>query len=63
MDALIHLTISLIIFGVIWWLVDLLPLPSPIAEIVRILFVVMFIMIILAAVGILPERFMPRLTM
>ncbi len=61
MDALIHLTIYLIIFGVIWWLVDMLPLPSPVAQIVRLLFLIMLIMIILVAFGVLPERYLPRL--
>ncbi len=61
MDTIIHLIIYLVIFGLIWWVVGMLPLPAPVAQIVRILFVIMLICIILAAVGILPPRFLPRL--
>ena len=37
----------------------MLPLPAPIAQIVRVLFLVLLILIILSAVGILPGGYLP----
>ena len=36
MKIIINLIVYLIVFGLIWWKVSLLPLPSPIAQIVRV---------------------------
>lgn len=61
MDIIINLIIYLVVFGLIWWAVGMLPLPSPVAQIVRVLFIIMLIVIILTAVGILPGGYLPRL--
>ncbi|MES2127000.1 MAG: Thivi_2564 family membrane protein [Pseudomonadota bacterium] len=61
MNVLIDLTIYLVVFGLIWWLVSLLPLPHPVGVIVQVLFTIMLICIILAAFGILPGNFLPKL--
>lgn len=52
-DVLIHLVVLLLIIGVIWWAVEtilpLIPLPAPIATIVRVLLVVIFAILIIYA--------------
>ncbi len=61
MDIMISLVVYLVVFGLIWWLVSLLPLPAPVAQIVQVLFILMLIVIILSAVGILPGGYLPRI--
>ncbi len=61
MNVMISLVVYLVVFGLIWWLVSLLPLPGPVAQIVRVLFIVMLIVIILSAVGILPGGYLPHI--
>lgn len=60
MEPIVNLIIYLVIFGLIWWLVSLLPLPSPVAQIVRVLFIILLILIVLSAFGILPAGILPR---
>ncbi len=60
--ALINLIVYLVVFGLIWWLVGMLPLPSPVAQIVRVCFIILLILIVLAAFGIVPAHYLPRLT-
>lgn len=61
MVMLINLIVYLVVFGLIWWLVGMLPLPSPVAQIVRVLFIILLIYIILAAFGILPGGYLPSI--
>ncbi len=61
MDSIINLIIYLVVFGLIWWLVSLLPLPAPVAQIVRVLFIIILILIVLGAFGFLPISYLPRL--
>jgi hypothetical protein len=63
MNVLISLIVYLVIFGLIWWLVSLLPLPSPIAQIVRVLFIILLILIVLSVFGIIPRSYLPRLNL
>ncbi len=63
MDLIINLTVYLVIFGLIWWLVSMLPLPAPVAQIVRVLFIIMLILIILSVFGIVPGGYLPRLNL
>lgn len=60
MDNIVNLIVYLIVFGLIWWAVGMLPLPAPVAQIVRVLFIILLIMIILAAFGIIPGNYLPR---
>ena len=59
MNIIINLIVYLIVFGLIWWVVNLLPLPAPIGQIVRVLFIILLILIILSAVGIIPGHYLP----
>jgi len=61
MDVIISLIAYLVVFGLIWWLVSMLPLPAPVAQIVRVLFIVLLILIILSFAGVLPNGYLPRL--
>ena len=58
---IVNLITTLVVFGLIWWLVGMLPLPSPVAQIVRVLFIIMLILIVLSAFGILPGGYLPQL--
>ena len=48
--VLIQLIIVLLVCGVIWWAIEqllpLVPLPSPIAQIIRVLLVVLLVLIV-----------------
>jgi hypothetical protein len=61
MDAIVSLIVYLVVFGLIWWLVGMLPLPAPVGQIVRVLFIILLIGIILAAFGIVPGLHLPRI--
>jgi len=61
MDIIINLIVYLVVLGLFWWLVSLLPLPSPVAQIVRVLFIILMIYIVLSAFGILPSSYFPTL--
>jgi hypothetical protein len=61
MNVIINLIAYLVVFGLIWWLVSLLPLPSPVGKIVQILFIILLIIIILAFAGVIPNTQLPTL--
>ena len=63
MGILINLIVYLVIFGLIWWLVSLLPLPAPVGQIVRILFIILLILIVLSVFGIIPGGYLPKLNL
>lgn len=63
MDAIINLVVYLVVFGLIWWLISLLPLPAPVAQVVRVLFIIMLILIVLSVFGILPGNHLPRINL
>lgn len=48
---IVSLIVTLIVLGLIWWLVDMLPIPSPIANIIRGLFLILAVVIVLNAFG------------
>ena len=57
MHLIISLIVYLVVVGLIWWLVRLLPLPAPVASIVNVLFIV----IVLASFNIIPHSYLPTL--
>jgi hypothetical protein len=61
MATIMSLIVYLVIFGLIWWLVSLLPLPAPVAQIVRVLFIILLILIVLSVFGVIPGNYLPRL--
>ena len=61
MNVLISLIIYLVVFGLIWWLISMLPLPAPVAQVVRVLFIILLILIVLSVFGIIPGSYLPRL--
>lgn len=61
MDPIINLIVYLVVFGLIWWLVSLLPLPGPVAQVVRVLFIIMLIIIVLSVFNVIPGNYLPRL--
>jgi hypothetical protein len=63
MYFIVNLIAYLVIFGLIWWLVAMLPLPAPIAQIVRVLFTLLLIIIILSVFNVIPGHYLPRLNL
>ena len=59
MNVIINLIVYLVIFGLIWWAVGMLPLPSPVGQIVRVLFIIALILIILSVTGIISGNYLP----
>ncbi|HEY6529114.1 MAG TPA: Thivi_2564 family membrane protein [Cellvibrionaceae bacterium] len=62
MNMIINLIAYLVVFGLIWWLISLLPLPAPVGRIVQILFIILLILIVLSFVGIIPAGYLPRIS-
>jgi hypothetical protein len=56
---IISLIVTLIVLGLVWWLVKLLPLPQPIGSIVQVLFIILAIVVVLSAFGIIPNFGIP----
>lgn len=52
---LITLIVYLIVLGLIYWLVSLIPLPSPFGQIVRVLFILVAVVAVLSAFGVMPR--------
>lgn len=48
----ISLIVSLIVLGLFYWLVTLIPLPSPFPEIIKVVFVIVDVLIVLQAFGV-----------
>lgn len=46
-DILVHLLVVLVVAGLIWYLIGLLPLPEPFGQIARIVFVVIVILVVI----------------
>jgi hypothetical protein len=63
MNVIISLIIYLVVFGLIWWLVSMLPLPAPVGQIVRVLFIILLIFIVLSVFGIIPGGYLPRINL
>ncbi len=49
---MISLIITIVILGLVYWAVSLIPLPDPFPTIVKILFILIAVMILLQAFGI-----------
>jgi len=60
MSIIVSLIAYLVVFGLIWWLVSMLPLPAPVGKIVQILFIILLILIILSFAGVIPNTQLPR---
>lgn len=54
MSILINLIILLIVLGLLWWLVSLLPIPAPFNQIIMVLFILIAILAVLSLTGIVP---------
>lgn len=57
---LLNLIVWLIILGLIWYLVTLLPIPAPISQIIRVLFLIIVILVVLGAFGLIDGFNLPR---
>lgn len=56
---IVSLIVSLVVIGLIYWLVSLLPLPHPFGVIVQVLFVILAIVLVLSAFGVIPAGSIP----
>lgn len=59
MPVIVSLVIYLLLSGLLWWLVCLLPLSAPLDRIVHVVFIVLLLLIILSGVGLLPGLRLP----
>lgn len=46
--ALIHVLIVVIVLGLVWWLMTLIPLPAPFAQIAQVIIIIIAVLIIIA---------------
>lgn len=53
MHIIITLIVYLIVLGLIYWLVSLIPLPDPFGLIVRVLFILLAVLVVLSAFGVI----------
>ena len=51
MSIIITLIVYLIVLGLLYYLVSLIPLPAPFGQIVQVLFVLLAILVVLSAFG------------
>lgn len=59
MPVIVSLVIYLLLSGLLWWLICLLPMPAPWDRVVHVVFIVLLLLIILAGVGLLPGLHLP----
>ena len=52
MSLLISLIIWLVLIGLVWWLLQMLPLPAPIMQIINVVIIIFLILVILSVFGI-----------
>ena len=52
---LVTLIVYLVLLGLVYWLVSLIPLPSPFPEIIRVLFIILAVVAVLSAFGVMPS--------
>lgn len=53
MSIIVTLIVYVIVLGLLWWLVSLLPIPAPFGQIVQVLFVLLAIVAVLSAFGVI----------
>ena len=63
MSILISLIIWLVILGLVWYLIGLLPIPAPVKQVITVLFVLLLILIVLGLVGLVPGFHLPALSL
>lgn len=59
MAILFNIILWLVVLGLVWWLVGMLPLPAPVFQIIRVIFIAMLILIVLSLFGVLPGFHLP----
>ena len=52
MSVIITLIVYLIVLGLLYWLVSLIPLPDPFGQIERVLFIILAVLVVLSAFGV-----------
>ena len=48
---LIHIIVVMLVLGLIWYLLTLLPIPAPFAMVVRVVFIIICILVVLGLAG------------
>lgn len=54
-DLLIYILVMLIVFGLIYWVITLLPLPYPFGLIAQIVVAVILLLVLLSLIGVVPR--------
>lgn len=59
MTVVVSLAVYLLVFGLMWWLVSLIPLPAPFDRAVHILFLLILLFVVLCGMGLIPGFSLP----
>ena len=51
MTILLNLIVWLVVLGLVWYLIGLLPLPAPVSTIITVVFVLILILVVLSLFG------------
>lgn len=59
MSFILTLIVYLIVLGLLWYLIQMLPLPAPVKMVINVLGILFLILIVLSVTGILPGGHFP----
>lgn len=63
MTILLNLILWLVVLGLVWYLIGLLPLPAPIGQIITVVFVLLLILVVLGLFGVVPGFRLPSINL
>ena len=52
MNTLLNLIFFLVLIGLIWWLVRMIPMPAPMMQIIDVVFVILAVLVVLGVMGV-----------
>ena len=58
-SIIVSLILTVLVLGLVWWLLSLLPLPAPFSNILRVLFILLAIVLVLGAFKVVPGLEVP----
>lgn len=59
MTVMVSLAVYLLVIGLMWWLVSLVPLPAPLDRIVHLVFLLILLAVVLIGSGLVPGFSLP----
>ena len=49
---IVSIIVTLLVLGLIWWLISFLPIPAPFGQIIQVLFIILAILAVLSVFGV-----------